>query len=173
MCESPRFEMSKRTNDASNGNAAKRARTKTNRFGTRESSTNYNHFFDSTIPNNDYIQSDSNSTCSNNIQFDTRSLCQDQPMETVLSLISIMSTTIVTLTNSLETMANDLRRIKTISTLEIGNSELKEEEKPLLEKFQSFDLPINSMNRLLLLESDLANNMTFRTFFVRLNCEPT
>lgn len=151
---------SKRKIECPESNETKRARTKTSRFGTRESTgtTNYHHFFGkhAVIP-------------TNNVQCETESLESKSPEERVLNLVSEMALTIENLSNRLNLMADELRRHKSLSVLEVGGGEIKESEMPLLEKLQTFELPISIKENLLDFEAQLKEDLAFKQFCVSLN----
>lgn len=149
----------KRKREFRDHNEVKRARTKTNRFGTRESTgaTNYHHHFekyavaDTVVSSNEIVNETVEETNSN---------------EKVLDLVIKMSCTIEALSNRLSQMAEELRRHKSLSALEIGGGELEELEKPQFDKLQKFELPIKTKERLNDFETDLRENPSFKKFCV-------
>lgn len=140
-------------------NEAKRARAKTNRFGTRESTgtTNYHHLFEKYVV-----------MPTNNVQYD-RKPSESKSTEEIFNLVSKMTLTIENLSARLNSMAEELRRHKSLSALEVGGGEIMASEMPLLDKLQTFELPIRMKEKLHDFETQLKEDLAFKQFCVSLN----
>lgn len=86
--------------------------------------------------------------------------------EELFSLIQTMNSTIHFLSSTVTNLSLEMRRIKTATTLELSCSEVKETEKLYVDQMKHFELPISSKNILDALDTVLANDSSFRSFFV-------
>lgn len=161
--------MNKRKNDSKNVNQeSKRSRKATKRFGKRESTHTYDTFFD-----------EADSFRQRSISFDQvvsqrethgNSAGREHPEMTeneITSTILAMSATIQMLLDQHTMMTEEIRRIKSTSSLEFDINDIKEEDIPLLHKTKEFSLPIAERESLEKLNSELQSDPAFKEFFVR------
>lgn len=157
--------MSSRDNNNNRQRSSKRTRKETIHFGNK-TSKNYNDMFP--------------------IEFDTTRPGPSSEVRTIVHLsehksnsprtsiretdihliISQMSETIEFLTEKLFRLSEEIRRIQNHSVLNIGNESVNKENEPLLEKFGTFEIPIDDQKRLEDLELELKFDQSFKTFFV-------
>lgn len=157
------FSMSKRTRDKNNNveRVLKRSKKSIDRYG-RTQSKNYNELFPYPEIKTDLDAEKSNQISNRcNIKGDECAQKDD-----IIPLILRMSETISFLTDKLISLSDEIRHIQNNPVLKINNDVVSEEETLLLQKFESFQLPIAERIRLEQLEADLQHDQTFNTFFV-------
>lgn len=85
------------------------------------------------------------------------------------SLIKSMSVRIKYLTTTMNGLSKQVQELQNKAVLRIDET-VREEEIPLLNKFNSFKLPIEDRARLEELNADLKSDQSFNIFFVSVNC---
>lgn len=154
----------KRKHDLNIIRESKRARTKTNRHGKRESTHNFNEYFSETsvpIGRDQELGEEFTEAGLNCFELDT------PVYDELLSLIQTMNSTIHFLSSTVSNLSLEMRQIKSKTTLELSCSEVNEVEKSHVDQMKNFELPISSRNILDALDTVLTNDSSFRSFFVR------
>lgn len=157
---------------------AKRVRNKVKPYGINKNPRNFNDIFDRAMKEN-CAPSSSNSKTSNISQNASQNLKNSGPkpavqtessaslsVDDILPTLAKMSATITYLRDKTNNLSNEIRLLRNSPRLQIGDQEVSAEEVPLLQTFESYELPISNKNQLDQLEDALKTDKSFYVFFV-------
>lgn len=170
--KSSKLIMNKRKNESKIENEeSKRSRKATKRFGKRESTHSYDKFFDvaDSLRQRSLStdEADSQKTIHEN-KNSARGRHSAMTENEIISMILAMNATIQMLLDQHVMMTEEIRRIKSTSSLEFDLNDVREEDMPLLNKTKGFSLPIAERECLEKLNSELQSDPAFKEFFVRI-----
>lgn len=145
---------------------SKREKRSIERYGDT-TKKNLNHLFPTAeIVSDGHLNDDIQSSATREVNDTNSSTTSERDEAEIVSIISKMSENIKFLTDKVNSLSAEISHMRNSSVLKIGNDEVSDEEKHLLEMFDSFHLPIEDQNRLEELETYLENDQTFKIFFV-------
>lgn len=117
-----------------------------------------------TTNEHDFSTQSSNEIVETN-QIATMECVQNNSAEELLKILGRLAAVVETMSVDLIKTSEIVRQHRTTSSLSIIDTNVP--EGPLLAKFQSYTLPMNSKEEIENLESDSSNSLHFLTFFVR------
>lgn len=162
--------MNKRKQRDHNGNqlpGAKRVQKQTIRYGDTEKK-NYNDLF----PNSEDETNEMPGTSAEKTHEISVSPRNHSADFDCFSLINSMSVRIKYLTTTMNGLSKQVQELQNKAVLRIDET-VREEEIPLLNKFNSFKLPIEDRVRLEELNADLKSDQSFNIFFVSVTHQKT
>lgn len=150
---------------------SKREKRSIERYGDT-TKKNLNHLFPTTeIVSDGHLNDGIQSSATREVNDTNSSTTSEREEAEIVSIISKMSENIKFLTDKVNSLSAEISHMRNSSVLKIDNDQVSDEEKHLLEMFNSFHLPIEDKNRLEELETYLENDQTFKIFFVSIKTE--